>query len=34
MDDPVQNEVFTYRIRVVDIFDKDHTYLGHVSVVR
>jgi gliding motility-associated-like protein len=29
----VQNESYTYRIVVTDFFDKDHVYVGRVSVI-
>ena len=30
----VQEDVYVWKVRLTDIFDKVHTYIGHVSVVK
>jgi gliding motility-associated-like protein len=29
-----QEDVYVWKVKITDIFDKDHTYLGHVSLVK
>lgn len=31
---PVQEDVYVYKIELHDVFDREHQYIGHVSVVR
>ncbi len=34
VDDPVQNDVYVYKILVTDMKDKPHEYIGHVTMIR
>ena len=29
-----QEDVYVWKVRLKDIFDKTHTYIGHVSIVK
>jgi gliding motility-associated-like protein len=33
-DEIVQQDVYVWKVKLTDIFDKKHTYIGHVSVVK
>ena len=33
-DEEVQEDVYVWKVRLTDIFDKKHNYIGHVSVVK
>ena len=30
----VQEDVYVWKVKLTDIFDRKHSYVGHVSVVR
>jgi hypothetical protein len=29
-----QEDVYVWKVRLTDIFDRVHTYIGHVSIVK